>query len=196
MKAMKLVQGKDQSSWKEHWLDKLPIEQAGIPIIPGIPKDESNDKIAFSTFTRFRGLIEIIRDSNKRFKTMQDVVRAAFYIGINILYRMHEKDIINKGYGEALYAHLRRNETLYQRNQIFDDAVLELKRLTDMHDKGYMTKEEVDENIQEMVSAFPPDIMEDGKKLIRKFISARYDKNHPFRTADYLKMHHRTDQMK
>lgn len=193
---MKLVQGKEQSSWKEHWLDKLPIEDAGIPIITGIPKDEANDKIAFSTFTRFRGLIEIIRDSNKKFKTMQDVIRAAFYIGINILYRMHEREIINKSYGESLYQHLLRNEPLYQRNQVFDDAVLELKRLTDMHDKGYMTREAVDENIQDMILTFPPELLEAGKELIRKAMAARYDKNHPFRTADYLKMHHRTDQMK
>jgi hypothetical protein len=194
---MRLVQGnKEQSTWKEHWLDQIDVEKLGIPVITGIPKDEGNDKLSFSTFTRFRGMIEIIRDSNKKFKTMQDVVRAAFYIGINILYRMHERDVINKEYGEALYQHIARNEQLYRRNQVLDDVVLEVKRLTDLYDKGYITKDICDEQLAELENNIPDDAKEAGVKAVRSVMAAKYDKSHAFRISEHLSQHTRKDLMK
>jgi hypothetical protein len=185
----------DRSEWKQPWTDRLNIFGADIPVIVGVPKDEATDKISFSTFSRLRRMAEIIRENNRqKFKTTADVIRAAFYIGIHVLYVMFENGNGDQ-FGQGLYDFMQRNEAYYRKNQVLDDVVLEIKRLSEVMDKQYITWDEFLGNVETIIKQAPPEIMADAIEVSQKVLAAKYTKGSGIKISELFKNHHRKNMM-
>lgn len=182
-------------STTQTWVSKLNIFQANIPVIVGIPKDEATEKISFSTFSRLRRMAEIIRENNKaKFKTITDVVRAAFYIGIHVLYAMYEEGRGDE-HGAALYEFMQRNEPYYRRNQILDDIIIEVKRLSEVYDKGYISWPEFLANTETLALQAPEEHRKEADEVVKKTLQAKYTKGCGIKISEMFKNHHRKNEM-
>jgi hypothetical protein len=199
---MKLPTGSLESSWvqeiketKEAWIERIDFDIVDFPVITGVPKEEGTEKMSFSTFGRLKRMAEIVKDNNNRFKTVTDVVRAAFYLGMTILYRMTELKSESAHFADSLYEHLKRNETFYQRNIILDDVILEINRLATMRDKGYITGADLQGAIDGMIAATPEKLQAQVNDTIKRVMATKYDKDGKATVFDMLGNHTRKNQM-
>jgi hypothetical protein len=140
-------------------------------------------------------MAEIIRENNRqKFKTTADVIRAAFYIGIHVLYVMFENGNGDQ-FGQGLYDFMQRNEAYYRKNQVLDDVVLEIKRLSEVMDKQYITWDEFLGNVETIIKQAPPEIMADAIEVSQKVLAAKYTKGSGIKISELFKNHHRKNMM-
>jgi len=157
---------------KEKWVDKINFEEAGIPIVTNIPKDELTTKTSVSFFQRMRRMAEILRDSSARYKTVSDVIRAAIYIGIPILFKMQEDEVTNQ-YGKNLYEQVRRNTLFYEQVQAIDTVVIEVNRLLEYAKSENVNIMEVNKQIDDILASVPSDCQSIAKSKAAEVRSLR-----------------------
>lgn len=156
---------------EETWLDKIPLD--GIPILTSIPKSAGIEKTSIKMMTRNKRMAEVIRDNDKRYKTMSDVFRAANYIGISILYRYSQVNGNDGAYGEATYQIMKRNEKDHMRGQLMDDVLTEVDNLLKLADRGHLTPRELKDHIDEIMDSLPDDCYKLVKEKIMRLKSLR-----------------------
>lgn len=147
---------------KETWLDKLNLEEAEIPIITNIPKDEITTKTSVTFFQRMRRMAEILRDVSPRYRTTSDVIRAALYVGIPILFKLHEDDIQSQ-YARNFYEQIKRNTLFYEKIQVIDTVIIEVSRMLDFALTESISTPEVNKKIDDILASVPDDCRDMAK---------------------------------
>lgn len=145
MRGTEGVRGKEVMTVKESWVQKINWEEATPPIVTSTPKGEPTEKMTINILSRMKRMADIMRAESKRFRTSSDVIRAALYIGMTVLFHMHESNISYKG--RTVFDRLEMLTCDLEEVEIAEEAVRTVKLIIDRAEQNWYTREDAVEKI-------------------------------------------------
>lgn len=161
MKGTEDIKGKNILTVKESWVQKHNWDEAPPPIVTSTPRGEPTEKMTINILSRMKRMADIMRSESKRFRTTSDVIRAAMYVGMTVLFHMHENEISYKG--KRAYERLEVLTSFLEEVEMAEEAVRCVKLIIDRQAQGWYTRDDAIEKI----SAYRDGIRE--PKLRRQF---------------------------
>ena len=145
MKGTEDVKGKDILTVKESWVQKLNLDEVQPPIITSTPRGEPTEKMTINMLSRMKRMADIMRDSTKRFRTSSDVIRAAMYIGMTVLFHMFENQMPYRG--KTAFERLQMLAVDLEEVEIAEEAVRNAKLIIDKAEQKWFSREDAAEKI-------------------------------------------------
>jgi len=141
-----------------------------IKIMKDTKKDQHSAVVNFKVFEKIKEQAEQIANKSKLFKKPADVHRAAYYLGLNILYHLVMKEDAEYE-DKIIHESLMMVEAVNFRLQTIDSFITTFYGLVEKMKKGMTSEEEVLENCESVLKHFPPEqrkyVHDQMKKLMQ-----------------------------
>jgi len=152
---------KPKGEWIDIGLSALKKAKKKLPIVTSNPKREETTLVRFTSLLRLGRMAEEAYDSMRKkrneYKTVSDVYRAAFYIGMEMLY-WYEKDKFPdqfESWGSSYANSVRRLEIWIMDMEQYDHLVKLMGTAFDIFKKGHCSQKEFHNEIMETISDAP-----------------------------------------
>jgi len=162
----------------KNWAKLAYAAATGLPILTRPMKGASFYTISVRIDEGLQRKAEVARDSSERFKTMSDVYRAAFYIGLNMVYEaLAENELAENKRLKTLFELMRMDEETNQ-NMLGLDHVVNLAAMKKRHiEAGLITKDDFQDWIDTVMEALPVSLRDKAMDKIKRIMRGERQKD-------------------
>jgi len=168
---------KQKGEWIDVGLEALRKAKLKIPVITSNPKREETTLVRFTSLLRLARMAEETHDSMRKkrneYKTISDVYRAAFYIGMEMLYWYEKSKFPEQfeAWGSPYANSIRRLEEWMVDMQKYDHLVKLMGTALDIFKKGHCSQKEFHSEIMETINDAPERFQASLKDAYKKVVA-------------------------
>lgn len=161
---------------------KKIVDMFGGDISPmkDIPKNKQKTKIYFTVRTDTLEIAEIIHASSKKFdgkfQKFVEVHRAAYYLGIMILWHQFAEGKVNYK-DKLIYDSIIENETIEEKYQILNEVILRFDTLLQYYRDEVMPKADMLEKCEELILKVPKELQKSAEKVFNDLYAGNSKKS-------------------